>query len=50
MENNITTFDDYVEIDIATVYTEGQKTSKSTYYRRISDIVRKRMDIYGIRR
>ena len=39
---------DYVEIDIATVYTEGQKTSKSTYYRRISDIVRKRMDIYGI--
>ena len=39
---------DYIEIDIATVYTEGQKTAKATYYRRISDIVRKRMDLHGI--
>lgn len=39
---------DYSEIDIATVYTEGQKTAKATYYRRISDIVKKRMDIKGI--
>ena len=34
---------DYTEIDVATVYTEGQKTAKATYYRRISDIVKKRL-------
>lgn len=39
---------DYTEIDIATVYTEGQKTAKATYYRRISDIVTKRMELYDI--
>lgn len=39
---------DYTEIDIATVYTEGQKTAKATYYRRISDIVKKRMALYDI--
>lgn len=39
---------DYTEIDIATVYTEGQKTAKATYYRRISDIVEKRMKLYNI--
>lgn len=39
---------DYIEIDIATVYTEGQKTAKATYYRRISDIIRKRMDLHNI--
>ena len=39
---------DYTEIDIATIYTEGNKTVKSTYYKRISDIVRKRLDLYGI--
>ena len=39
---------DYTEIDIATIYTEGNKKVKSTYYKRISDIVRKRLDLYGI--
>lgn len=39
---------DYSEIDIATVYTEGQKTAKATYYRRISDIIKKRMFLNGI--
>ena len=39
---------DYTELDIATVYTEGNKTVKSTYYRRIYDIVNKRLDLYGI--
>ena len=40
---------DYTELDIATVYTEGTKTVKSTYYRRIYDIVSKRLDLYGIK-
>lgn len=39
---------DYTELDIATIYTERNKTNKSTYYRRISDIVRKRLDLCGI--
>lgn len=39
---------DYTEIDIATVYTEGQKTAKATYYRRISDIVQKRMELNNL--
>ena len=39
---------DYTEIDVATVYTEGQKTAKATYYRRISDIVRKRLALNNI--
>lgn len=39
---------DYTEIDVATVYTEGQKTAKATYYRRISDIVKKRMALNNI--
>ena len=39
---------DYTELDIATVYTEGSKNVKSTYYRRIYDIVSKRLDLYGI--
>lgn len=39
---------DYTEIDVATVYTEGQKTAKATYYRRISDIVKKRMALSNI--
>lgn len=39
---------DYTELDIATVYTEGNKTVKSTYYRRIYDIVKKRLVLYGI--
>lgn len=40
---------DYTELDIATVYTEGTKTVKSTYYRRIYDIVSKRLNLYGIK-
>ena len=40
---------DYTELDIATVYTEGNKTVKSTYYRRIYDIVNKRLELYGIK-
>ena len=39
---------DYTEIDVATVYTEGQKTAKATYYRRISDIVKKRLALNNI--
>ena len=39
---------DYTELDIATVYTEGNRTVKSTYYRRIRDIVQKRLDLFGI--
>lgn len=46
--STIDTPHDYVEIDIATVYTEGQKNAKATYYRRISDIVQKRMELVGI--
>lgn len=46
--STIDTPHDYSEIDIATIYTEGNKTVKSTYYKRISDIVRKRLDLYGI--
>lgn len=39
---------DYVEIDIATIYTEGNKTTKSTYYRRVEGIVEKRMKLFNI--
>lgn len=39
---------DYIEIDIATIYTEGNKNAKYTYYRRIKDIVSKRLDLYSI--
>lgn len=39
---------DYIELDIATVYTEGNRTVKSTYYRRIHDIVEKRLKLYEI--
>ena len=39
---------DYTELDIATIYTEGNRTVKSTYYRRISDIVKKRLELFGI--
>lgn len=48
---NGTTIDtphDYVELDMATVYTEGNKNAKATYYGRISDIVQKRLRLYGI--
>lgn len=39
---------DYAELDIATIYTEGNKTAKSTYYGRISSIVKKRLDLFNI--
>ncbi len=39
---------DYVELDMTTVYTEGNKTVKATYYRRIHDIVEKRLKLMGI--
>ena len=39
---------DYIELDIATVYTEGNRTVKSTYHRRIHDIVEKRLKLYEI--
>ena len=39
---------DYLEVDMATVYTEGSKTNKSKYYKRIYDIVEKRLKLYGI--
>ena len=39
---------DYIEIDMATVYTERNKNSKSTYYRRIKDIVDKRLQLCGV--
>ncbi len=39
---------DYVELDMATIYTVGNKKSKSTYYNRISDIVKKRLELFGI--
>ena len=40
---------DYVELDLATVYTEGNKKAKSTYYNRIADIVQKRLKVFGIK-
>lgn len=46
--STIDTPHDYSEIDIATVYTEGNKSSKSTYYRRIEDIVKKRLNMFSI--
>lgn len=39
---------DYIEIDIATRYTQAKNNVNATYYSRISDIVRKRMDLYNI--
>ena len=39
---------DYTELDIATVYTEDSSTSKNTYYRRIEDIVKKRLKMFDI--
>lgn len=39
---------DYLEVDMATVYTEGSKTNKSKYYKRIHDIVEKRLKLFGI--
>jgi len=39
---------DYIELDIATVYTERNKTAKNTYYQRIRDIVQKRLELFGI--
>lgn len=48
---NGTTIDtphDYVELDMATVYTEGNKNVKSTYYGRIHDIVERRLKLMGI--
>lgn len=46
--STIDTPHDYVELDLATVYTEGNSKSKSTYYNRISDIVKKRLKVFGI--
>ena len=46
--STIDTPHDYTELDMATVYTEGNKTVKSTYYRRIHDIVDKRLKLMGI--
>lgn len=46
--STIDTPHDYTELDIATIYTEGNKTVKSTYHRRISDIVKKRLDLMNI--
>lgn len=39
---------DYSEVDIATIYTEGNKNAKATYYRRIEDIVKRRLDMFDI--
>ena len=39
---------DYTELDIATVYTEGSRNVKQTYYRRIHDIVKKRLEMHDI--
>lgn len=39
---------DYLEVDIATIYTEGNKSNKSTYYKRIEDIVKKRLELFDI--
>ena len=47
--STIDTPHDYVELDLATVYTEGNRKSKSTYYSRISDIVKKRLELFGIK-
>ncbi len=47
--STIDTPHDYLEIDVATIYTEGNKSNKSTYYRRIEDIVRKRLELFNIK-
>lgn len=39
---------DYTELDVATIYTEGNRTVKATYYSRIKDIVKKRLELEGI--
>ncbi len=39
---------DYVELDFTTIYTEANKTSKSTYYKRINDIVTRRLKLNNI--
>lgn len=39
---------DYTELDIATIYTVGSKTVKGAYYDRISNIVKRRLALYGI--
>lgn len=46
--STIDTPHDYVELDMATVYTEGNKNVKYTYYSRIRDIVQKRLQLFGI--
>lgn len=46
--STIDTPHDYTELDVATIYTEGNRTVKSTYYRRIKDIVKKRLELMNI--
>lgn len=46
--STIDTPHDYLDIDMATVYTEGLKNPKGMYFGRISDIVRRRMNLFEI--
>ena len=39
---------DYMELDVATIYTVGSRKVKGTYYDRIFNIVKRRLELYGI--